>query len=1310
MHSPSMLDPSAFLGLERDLLSDNRRRIRGLGERWESLLWTHSVGGRELQQKIETCTRTFQEVMQDLQLWQQQALEQAITGWDELLDLQLASTEKSTFESLTRQKNEVAREKGAYKASRGSEINAFEHTQQQLRKRIESSKVLLVKTRDTALAKLEYESRWLEQRMQQVREWIGLKTADPVLTQWQSNTSSSRVQEIINIPTLDGVTREFDQTKQRINRDIEALQQHPSLRLVNMKLLVALGGMSGFAFGWIPYFFGATPLICGVAAIAGAGMVPAIVSLASTPILTRILKRSFPPVVDLEKEGRTLLQQGRKLIERNHSSSISKLDEEMHAEMRSIEDSHRQKLEIINSTHQENKKGIAEKALQARTHFASKRKAEMDAIDQRESKSLFAQKKQQTELRDLSARQHAAELAKMRRDFEASLERTTERWRRGVMSFAHRINAQSQSLATAFPAWDSASMNEGLWPRSEQALAWPIGDIGVKERFLSTSVEVLPDQYGISEHRIPILFDLLHHGSLVIDTDMATRTEGQGLVRHLLLRAMTALPAGAMQVTVIDPEGLGKEFSWMMHLADIDPQLVNHRAWTQPVHIAHQLELHARHVEDIIQQSLRNHFQNLAHYNRQAGPMAIPYRLIVWSGFPFGLDEHSWQSLCSLLASGARCGVGLILRIAENCKWPSFADPGKLREHGLVIEMRGEPKSVALCNSGFDDSSLRLCVFPIDAQVQSIMEHQLTASRSIGKRIVPFSSIAPQEPLGEGNPSADGLEIPIGISESGRVQTLSLGSGTAQHVLIAGKTGSGKSSLLHTLITSAALRYAPDQLRMVLLDFKKGVEFQVYAQAQLPHADILGIESRREFGLSALEYLDRILTARGEAFREWGVQDLPSLKRRHPDVVLPRILIIIDEFQELFVEDDKLSQQASLLVDRLVRQGRSFGMHLVLASQTLGGSYSLPRTTLAQMAVRIALQCDSSDAMLILSDDNTAAERLRHSGQGIYNASGGRIEGNHNFQVSYLEKQEQMRWLEALPTAPCIPIPTINPLGKRIVFEGHKPSRWDAPSVQGIFRDRPSSLRSQTPWVLGESVSIDPAVIRVFPPLAGRNAMIVGSDSAVVAGLLASWIRTVQIADPENRQQVRFVIVDGSAAEDTNMAKAIAWAGSQSQLVDLYVARSVELAIQEFLNEFNNRSTTPDQPHAPWILIIANLSRFRELRKSEDFSFSSQEGEMAPDVVLAKLLADGPSLGIHVCIWVDTATTLGRWLSRNALRDIEIRVLMQMSAADSNQLIDSSLANRLDRNVLLVHDDTDGKSYKFRPYDLDSVLRESKKG
>ena len=253
--------------------------------------------------------------------------------------------------------------------------------------------------------------------------------------------------------------------------------------------------------------------------------------------------------------------------------------------------------------------------------------------------------------------------------------------------------------------------------------------------------------------------------------------------------------------------------------------------------------------------------------------------------------------------------------------------------------------------------------------------------------------------------------MPLGRAGATKRQHLKLGQGTSQHVLIAGKTGSGKSTLLHALITNLALCYSPDEVELYLIDFKKGVEFKIYAALRAAarprdrHRERARVRPERAPAAGRRAEGCAASASASSACRTWRAT------ARRPDVPMPRILLIVDEFQEFFVEDDKIAQEVALLLDRLVRQGRAFGMHVILGSQTLGGAYSLARSTLDQMAVRIALQCSEADAHLILSEDNTAARLLTRPGEAIYNDANGLIEGNNLFQVVWLsDERRETTW------------------------------------------------------------------------------------------------------------------------------------------------------------------------------------------------------------------------------------------------------------------------------------------------------------
>ncbi|GMU21539.1 MAG: hypothetical protein AMXMBFR13_16320 [Phycisphaerae bacterium] len=547
--------------------------------------------------------------------------------------------------------------------------------------------------------------------------------------------------------------------------------------------------------------------------------------------------------------------------------------------------------------------------------------------------------------------------------------------------------------------------------------------------------------------------------------------------------------------------------------------------------------------------------------------------------------------------------------------------------------------------------------------------------------------------------TAGSLEVPIGRMGATRLQTLRLGHGVAQHALIAGKTGSGKSTLLHVLITNLSLWYSPDEVEFYLVDFKKGVEFKAYATHALPHARAVAVESDREFGLSVLQRVDGELTRRGALFRQLGVQDLAAY-REASGKGMPRTLLIIDEFQEFFSEDDRLAQDAALLLDRLVRQGRAFGIHVLLGSQTIGGTSGLGRSTIGQMAVRIALQTSEADSQVILGDGNSAARLLSRPGEAIYNDMSGLVEANSPFQVAWVSDERRDEHLAQIRER-------IRSEGwqggEAVVFEGNVPADLRKNRELAALLEQPSW--GETPlapraW-LGEPVAIKEPTAVVLRRQSGSNLLIVGQQEEAAMAVLAAGM--LSLAAQHAPEAARFLVLDGSPV-DSPLAKVLPrMAEVLPQEVKLTEYRSVEAALGELYEEMQRRQSG-DETHPPAVfVVIYGLQRYRALRRQEDsFSFSprDEEAKPNPDRQFAEVLRDGPPLGIHVLAWCDTPAAVERTLERTSLREFDYRVLFQMSASDSSNLIDSPLANKLGQNRALAYSEEQGTLEKFRPYAL----------
>ncbi|GAA8119638.1 hypothetical protein HpKG101_03860 [Helicobacter pylori] len=227
------------------------------------------------------------------------------------------------------------------------------------------------------------------------------------------------------------------------------------------------------------------------------------------------------------------------------------------------------------------------------------------------------------------------------------------------------------------------------------------------------------------------------------------------------------------------------------------------------------------------------------------------------------------------------------------------------------------------------------------------------------------------------------VSVPVGWDINHKEVCFEIGE-AQNHTLICGRSGSGKSNFLHVLIQNLAFYYAPNEIQLFLLDYKEGVEFNAYAKERiLEHAMLVSVASSVGFGVSFLSWLDKETKRRGELFKQFNVKDLSDY-RKHGE--MPRLIVVIDEFQVLFSDSiTKEKERVERYLTTLLKKGRSYGVHLILATQTMHDADS-NKSLMAQIANRIALPMDAEDSESILSDD-VACELVRP--EGIFNNNGG---------------------------------------------------------------------------------------------------------------------------------------------------------------------------------------------------------------------------------------------------------------------------------------------------------------------------------
>jgi ABC-type multidrug transport system fused ATPase/permease subunit len=1102
---------------------------------------------------------------------------------------------------------------------------------------------------------------------------------------------------------------------------LKALGQLFTARLfVGVRPLLFAGGLLGLAATCLAFLYllrvpRLPPfLVTGPATV---GLVAILVGLGGPALWRRAkgrVQREFSKFEQALTEARTALDRQHQLTLQDLEQQSRTVVEQKEAELRKARDTLETAKANIAKQRGTSLREIDERGREALDHLRQQRD---EAVHEAEREFRSAQSalehRHQEDLARIQAR-HDQETAAFENEYRTCRQVLEERWDRGLACIRAMLQDAANLGERAIAGWDHLLV-ESWMPPATSSSAVRFGAFELNLRLLADTVLARAGS-GLGPAGpvvLPALLEFPRRCSMLLQSPREGRQQAIETLRAVMTRLFTSLPPGRVRFTILDPVGLGESFAGFMHAGDYQEALVGGRIWTEATQIQQQLQDLTQHMENVIQKYLRNEFETIEQYNQQAGELAEPYHFLVIADFPTHFNEEAARHLSSIIHSGPRCGVHTLIAYDTRHEMPTGIDMEDVSANSIHLVYEGG-KYV------WQDPVLRQFPLVLDrppdeATVTKIMHVIGKAGAKAARVEVPFEAVAPAAHQYWSLDSREELCVPLGRTGATRLQYLRLGRGVAQHMLIAGKTGSGKSTLLHVLVTNLALWYAPDQVELYLIDFKQGVEFKTYVTHHLPHARAIAIESDREFGLSILQRLDAEMVSRGELFRQAGVQDTNAY-RQATGKTMPRTVLIVDEFQAFFSEDDKLAQDAAVLLEQLVRQGRAFGIHVVLGSQTLGGVFGLARSTIGQMAVRIALQCSEADSQLILDEENIAARLLSRPGEAIYNDVGGRVAGNSPFQTAWLSDSCRDSYLSQVTElasgigdqgsgvsqlTPDTRRPTPGTREPPVVFEGGVPANiTENRQLDACLEREAQAAEVCAPRIwLGAPVTMKDPTSVTLRRQSGANVLIVGQRDEAAMNLMAAAI--VSLAAQLPRRSAQFVILDGSPPDSKRAGVLARVASVLPHACRLIPWRDVQEVIAELAQEADRRAQD-NQHNAPAVILaVYGLQRYRALRRSEDaFGLSlDDKAEPRADVQFSQLLREGPSVGIHVLAWADTLSTLERTLDRQTLREFDHRVLFQMSAADSSNLIDSPIANQLGFHRALLYSEEQGGLEKFRPYD-----------
>lgn len=450
---------------------------------------------------------------------------------------------------------------------------------------------------------------------------------------------------------------------------------------------------------------------------------------------------------------------------------------------------------------------------------------------------------------------------------------------------------------------------------------------------------------------------------------------------------------GSVQVTLVDTYEMGRRFN---ALFTDTPLLEGGKIYTDPGESAGVIAAFAQSIADMRRDTLGSRYATWNDYRLAHPEHPLPYRLLIVANAQEMLLEGSAElrrALSAIMREGPQAGILPVFLMAADTADKRRADAvQRLLRDAKAVDIMRTPAYIAKLPATFPNLGISWKAgYPDGARrnlrnaLQAVAGHETAPDHGISRLLAEACTAASSE---------DGVSVPVGWDAATNAPAMFMLDDAHPHAFIGGQTGMGKSNFMHVLLHAWMKRYGADELQIYILDFKEGVEMHEYARHGLPHVQLVARKCDMDFATSMLEHLQGVNEERAELFRAAGVTCIEQY-RRQTGRTLPRIVLLVDECQNLFNQDSMgASETISRMATQLVRTGRSQGIHLVLSCQSLSGmTWNSPQLW-SNIRVRVALKCMERESRSILSENNRAAAQITERKQAVLNLNNGEPEDN----------------------------------------------------------------------------------------------------------------------------------------------------------------------------------------------------------------------------------------------------------------------------------------------------------------------------